>query len=415
MDSEASVRSSSKLPRWPGGLLAIYALVCGGLALAGAELQPPGWGVITRPLLGVWAIAGALLLLLGDPWWKSLLRIWVLAQTAIVIVDESGSLTLQPVANLPLQSSSPVTFDGLGLSLQGYGVNLGGLALFIAAQWIISRKWHREVPVRLWEFQALRAVRLLFLVANVAVLGHLGWRWLPVFMQKERLVVIDCPWPGVEVFLKERRLGTTPLVVTHDNMVSWGLSKPSGSQRWDVKRSNLEEGFFLMGNSGGELIHLKAPGWCEKHFASWPSEWGSRAVPWSESVSSNRCVLRVVSPAQPGLVLWQESNGPASCKPGDSVDFSVTLRHNPEDSPKSAKLATNATLVVTFMRGSSYETREVSLPVEWSHPTAGAELKHTFKVEAPKAAGNYTYRIQYRTPGSPVAPGARTYGMLAVK
>ena len=55
----------------------------------------------------------------------------------------------------------------------------------------------------------MRVVRTVFLGANVVVVAYLGWRWTPVFLVKDRLMVIDCPFPGAEVYLKDRKLGST--------------------------------------------------------------------------------------------------------------------------------------------------------------------------------------------------------------
>ncbi len=425
MDSTSTVSRSSRLPRWPGYLLAAYAIVIGVLASLAAKTYPAGWGVLTRPLLGVWAVAGGLLLLLGDPWWKPLLRLWALAQTVVIIVDPSGELTRQPGLWLGVVNSSSMSSNDQLIEAQGWGVNFMGLILLVLIQWIIVRKWHPLVPERLWEFQVLRMVRMLFLGVNLLVLAYEGWHLGPYFTEKNRLMVIDCPFPGAEVYLKDCKLGSTPLVITHDNLVSWDLSKPSGAHRCQIAPTGWDEGLALSGNSGAATLLLSPPWWCRGSFATWPSEWGPRVVPQDLRLGSNHCWLWIVSKAQPGLVLSMPESGPAAVKAGQAVEFTLALRKNPPDprmiKPAEAKGASSAGLTVTLVRGSGYETKKIPLPAEWVNLAVGAELKHTFQVPAPQIPGQYNYRISYGLYGGTNNTqrldygSARTYGVVEGK
>jgi hypothetical protein len=425
MDSQTPAPSVVKRPCWPGYLLGGYAAACGAMALASMKVSPPGWAVFTHPFLGLVGLAGGLLLLCGDPWWRPLLRFWTFAQMAVVIVDPSGELTRQPGLWLAFTNISSSTANDQVVTLQGYGVNLAGLVLFGLAQWIITRRWYLVMPGQPWQFQVLRLVRLLFLAASLVLVGYVAWTHAPLVLEKEPLMIISCPPPGAEVFLADERLGFTPLVITHDKMVAWGLSKAEGPPRCEVRRTELDDGLRLQGNRGATNLLLKPPWWCERSFETYPSEWGPRGIIINDLETSNRCTVRLIAEAKPGVVLGVSDLSPAVCKPGQPVEFTITKRCNPPDRRAPANThpssGVHAALSVTFMRGSAHSSKEVPLPAEWAVNVVGESLQQTVKVPAPEIAGKYTVRVAYQLFGSTNsrtrvdAGWARSYGYLEVK
>lgn len=425
MDSQDTVSRSSKLPRWPGYLLGLYAVVCGVIALLSIDVYPPGWAIYARPLLAVWGIGGGLLLLVGDPWWRPLLQFWTLAQAAVVVIDPSGDLTRQPGFFFGVQQIAYSTVNDQVVQARGYGVNFWGVFLFLLTQWIISRKWYATVPTQLWQFQALRAGRLLLVLATLTLLGYVGWRWAPLVLEKNPLMVITCPPPGAEIYMEERKLGSTPLVVTEEKLVKWGLSRAGGARVCSVSRTGLDDGFYLMGNSRAATVLLKPPWWCEDEFVTYPTPWGPRAVPVHDTSSPKRLHTLMIAKDQPGLVLGRPDSGPESSASGEPIKVPVVLWRNPAD-PRIKVTAppvagARAGLAFTFARGSSYTTETAELPERWSDPEIGANLSHVAQVEAPRTPGQYSYRIQYRLYASTNTARrlddgwVRTYGYLEVK
>jgi hypothetical protein len=421
--------------RWPGDLLGLYAVAAGLVAMFSASVYPCGWGVFTRPLLGLIGLAGGLLLFLGDPWWKPLLRIWTFAQAVVVVVDASGELTGQPFWWFPdapslwiIQKTSWITWVTLNdqvIGARGYGGNVLGLLLFAFTWWIIGRKWYADVPKPGWPFIALRIVRSLLVVGAAVWVGLLAFRWAPLYVAADPLMVVLCPLPGADVYLEHRRLGSTPLVVTHDKMVAWGLSRTQGVHRCAVLRPSLGDGFSLQGNSGTKTLQLKPPFWCEKSFELARTEWGPRAVLINDLGTSNRHVFRLVAKAQPGFVLGLAEGGPGVTPPGQPMPFTVGLRCNPPDprvpAPPPSPSATRAVLEIIWLSTTNQVKQEVILPAEWNNPAPGARLEHAFKVAAPAAPGKYDLRFTFgryadAQSKQPIDPGwKRTYGFVEVR
>lgn len=425
MSGVEAVPASKSRVRWPGHLLGLYAVACGGAAVLGAGVHPEGWAVFTQPLLGVIGLAGGLLALLGDPWWRPLLRLWLLAQVPVLIVDSSGELTRQPGLWFGFTAGSTGTTGTSALRLEGYGVNVAGLLLLALAHWIIARRWYADVPGALWQFQALRLVRTLFVCATFALLGYVGWGWGPLLVARQALLVVHCPLPGADVYAGEHKLGATPLILTHERLVRWGLSRADGPARCDIRPTPLGDGFILSGNRSATNLFLKPPRWCQNHFSTWPSEWGPRGAPGEVVISSNRCFARLICRSQPGYVLTVSGVTPQTCSPGQPVEFAVGVRLTSQIPPARPQTRADSgppgKLAITFLRGSAVETKEVELPPDRAGAVPGAELKHTFRIPAPQAPGRYRVRLRYVPGGSPgtepvrAAEAARTYAALEVK
>ena len=427
MNAEPQTSAPVKRPRWPGHLLGLGALATGAAVLATASVQPCGWGVYTRPFLALFALAGGVLILVGDPWWKWLLRLWALAQVAVVVVDPSGPLTRQAFVWFAWEQVSRTSVDGQVIEATGYGVNFAALALFLFIEVVISRRWHAVVPVHLWQFQVLRLARSLFVLCTLGLLAFVGWTYHPLFLQNEPLLVIDAPPPGAEVWAGDRRLGGTPLVITRESLVEWGLSKSSRPPACALKWSLLEEGLDLTGNSATTNLLLKAPGWCAKQFVSFASAWGPRALPRGGAALTpgSRVHVPITTKAQAGVAIDLGEPLPLSCAPGREADFTIVLRRNPPDPHAAgtgpAPTAARAVLKVTFQKGSIAPSTDVPLPAEWLSPPVGAALRHGFKVKVPGTPGRYLVRFSYLLYGG--AGGgqrldhgmARTYAFIEVK
>jgi hypothetical protein len=395
-------------------LLGLYAVAAGAAALISASLWPQGWGVITRPALGLAGLAGGLLLLCGDPSWRALLRLWAFAQAAVFVVDPSGELTRQPFLRLAYSSISSTTSNDQVIDAQGYGINLAGVGLLVLTQWIISRKWYMDVPIYRWQFVGLRVVRSVFLSVVLAAGGYLGWLWAPSLLAKEQLLVITSPLPGTEVFAKDRRLGWTPLVLTTPKLVEWGLSRPEGPARCHLRRAPLDNGYLLTGNKAATTLLLKPPWWCEGQFLTFESEWGRRGVPMSERHSSNRCEVLLVAKSQAGLVLSLPQGIPKTVSPGQALEFPVVLRRNPPD-PRvrvlpPTKPPLKALIVVTYALGTAYPSKQFELPDSWREPGVGAELSQLVKVAAPDKPGKYEVRVHYSLHGGASGQERLDYG-----
>jgi hypothetical protein len=425
MSDPTPTDSAKRRPRWPGILLGLYAFVAGGQALLSCHLWPEGWAVVTRPLMGAIGLTGGLLLLCGDPWWRPLLRFWALAQAAVIVVDPSGSLTHQPFLWDVGYSSVTTVIGGDQIrQMQGYGINVVALVLYGLTHWIIARKWYEDTPVVRWQFLALRVFRSLFVVVVVLVAGWLAWHWAAVLLTKNPLYVITSPLPGAEVFAGSRKLGSTPLVITQEKMVEWGLSKPEGAPRCQVARSILDEGLTLTGNKDSTLASFKPPWWCEGKFETFASENGPLALVINDLVGSNRCEILLMAKAQPGLTLSLPDGLPATAPAGGPVQLAVGLHRNPPD-PRlmvslQARPEQRAVLGVTFLMGSSTVTREVPLPEAWRDPAVGSMPPQSCKVNAPEKPGRYQVRVQYRlyrdAGNQRIDFGwARTYGVIEVK
>ena len=424
MESDDTGNRPSVFPRWPGYLLGTYAIVAGVVAFISLQVYPQGWAVYSRPLLAAWGLAGGLLLWLGDPWWKPLLLLWILAQAAVVVVDPSGDLTRQPGFFFGIKHIAYSTSNGQVIQAHGYGVNFWGVVLFLVAQWIISHKWYPLVPGNLWQFKALRLVRLFFVVFNLLVLGHVGWHWGRLLTEPKPLLVISCPPPGAVVYAEDHKLGSTPLVVTQDKLVEWNLSRAGGPAVARVAPSGFDEGFKLSGNSRATTILLRPPWWCRQSFVTFSSEWGPRAIPINNTASSCGGGAMLIAKAQSGLVLDSVS-APASCLAGRPFDLTVTLHRNPVDPRVTIDIPSysgeEAALIVTFGRKTSYSTEKVRLPAAWASPAVGAALQQAVPVSAPRTPGHYEYRVEYalyantntlqRLDGGSV----RNYGVLEVK
>ncbi|MBI5383200.1 MAG: hypothetical protein HZA90_00790 [Verrucomicrobia bacterium] len=417
MDLQETGSAPQTTARWPGYLLGLYAITCGVLTLTSIQLYPPGWGNFTRPLLAVWGITAGLMLLVGDPWWKGLLRVWLLVQVVVLTLDPSGPITKQAGPWMASQNLNWIVSGDQVIQARGAGVNFAAIVLFALAQWILARRWHPKVPDQLWHFQVLRFARTLFVAATVAGLGYLGWQLAPPLLARDALFVIHSPVPGADVYAEGRKLGSTPLVVTHEKMVSWGLSKPSSAAKCVLIPTSLDEGLHLVGNSGAAAILFKPPAWCASQFATCESEWGPRAIPFSMVLGSNRCDVMFVSQAQPGVILSMPEGSPRTGKPGQPAQFAVAMKRNP--APLQGAPA-RATLGVTFARGTSQETAEVTLPAEWASTNTVKKL-HQFHVTVPKVPGKYSVRFQYQLFGGTNgqqrldAGWSRTYGFLEVK
>ncbi len=125
----------------PGIILAVYTLVAAAVTLWGFS---PVTGVAdyTRSLLALLGIAGAILLLVGNPLWKPLLILWAVAQIPVIIVDPSGELTRQFLF-VGVSSTESHSFNGQITDMSGFGLNFWGVVLLIAVVLIGRRRQPR--------------------------------------------------------------------------------------------------------------------------------------------------------------------------------------------------------------------------------------------------------------------------------
>jgi hypothetical protein len=415
---------------WPGYVLGIYALVCGIWAILSASFYPPGWAVISRPALGCVGVMAGLLLLLRDDGWKPLLQLWFLAQTAIVIVDPSGPLTAQPGLHINCIRYGARSSSGpLLLNFTGYGVNFGALILLVLVWMVLAKRWH-PVDAGRWLERVGGFLEIVFFVAVLAGGAYAGWRWAKPLLDRDALMVIDSPPPGAEVYLKDKLLGTTPLAITQEKLVEWGLSKSGAVKKCTVSLSPLGN-ILLQGSSGtGELL-LKPPAWLIADYVTMPTPWGIRGLTTvRNSHASKYWSVLLLSKKQPGLLLDQPLIEPYECKPGERIKIAVQMWRNAEDPrvlmPHPAAPALGARLAVLFWRpdkfsGRSYFTTNFDLPPTWTHLAVGESVSNVVTVPAPLVPGAYTIRLSCAMIGATNRPLASvfdpysSFGLLQVK
>jgi len=243
------------------------------------------------------------------------------------------------------------------------------------------------------------------------------------------LLVIDCPLPGADVYAKERKLGSTPLVVTSEKLVEWGLSKAADETKCRLGPGPLEAGPWLAGAGAGVELLLKAPDWCAERYLGMNTPWGRRTVSeLGPQVLSGTWSHPLVCRSQAGLVFDEPILVPSVCRPTQPVLFTVTLRRNPPElawgSPPVRVEGGYAQLAIVFWptlsRVATHSTTNIPLPSAWGHLEAGQSLTHDFTCLAPGLPGLYQVAIHYRLSegaNRPIRAGServRTYGLLQV-
>lgn len=415
---------------WPSYFVAVWAIASGILALSSFSIYPAGWAVFTRPFLAIVGIAGGLLVFCGDPWWKPLLRIWALAQVAVIVVDPSGELTRQPLlwfVALTRGTGIASTADQV-VAIRTFGINFMGVLLYLFLWYIISQRYYQDVPARAFQFLALRVVRSLFVAVTLIYAACLAWFWgKPWIESRQALAMIDCPPPGMEVYAGPVRLGTAPLAITHDKLVAWGLSKQDRPPRAQLNVNPMGNGLLLAGNSAATNLLFKPVWWCANRYATYQSEWGLRGVPDPDLVRCGPTNARVslISTQSFGMVLTARPPNPAVPAPGELIEIPFELRRNPRDirvpHTPPAEARGRPVMGLVFMKGSSVQTRQADLPPEFANPPIGSVLSQTCKVAAPDTPGRYEYWLVHdvlsaTNTSKKVDYGrARTYGVLEVK
>ncbi len=388
---------------WPGYVLGGYALICGGLAIHSARFYPQGWAVLSRPALGGVGVMAGLMLLLRDAWWKPLLQFWLLAQAAVLIVDPSGPLTWQPGLHIVCMRFGSRLFSGpVLLTFTGCGVNFGALLLLVLVWVVLAKKWY-PVGAGRWLDRLAGFFEIVFLAAVVAGGVYAGLRWAKPLFDQDALLVIDSPPPGAQVYLKDKLLGSTPLAVTPQKLVQWGLSKPGAGNKCILSPSPLGNGLVLQGASAtGELL-FQPPAWLAADYVTMPTPWGSRGLtPIRNYNASNYWSVPLLSRKQPGLVLDQPVIEPSECKPGGRITIAVRMWRNAADPrvPASppAEPALSARLSVLFWRPNNFSagssaTTNLALPPAWTNLAVGETVSNVLTLPAPFMPGAYTVRL----------------------
>jgi len=414
---------------WPGYVLGAYALICGALAVVSARVYPHGWAVITVPALGCVGVMAGVMLLLRDGWWKPLLQLWLLAQAAVVIVDTSGPLTRQPGLHINYIRFGAVTSSGpLLLDYTGWGINFAAVILLVLVWVVLSKRWY-PAGAGPWLNRIGALFEIVFLVAMVAGCAYAGLRWARPLLNKDALMVIDSPPPGAGVWLKDKFLGWTPLAVTQEKLLEWGLSKPGVAGKCAVSRAPLESGLLLQGSSAtGELL-FKPPDWLAADYVTAEMPWGFRGLtPIRTYYTSNYWSVPLLSKEQPGLVLGRPVIEPSACKPGEPVKIAVQMWRNaddprlrihlPEEQVQSARLSVLFWRQITATVGST-DTTNLDLPPAWAHLAVGQTVSNTVTLSAPRMPGTYTIRLACSMRGATNQPvGFEPYfsfGLLNVK
>jgi hypothetical protein len=426
MEPQEPVTTPIKTRKWPGDVLGGYALLCGLGAMLFASLYPPGWAAMTRPALGVVGVVAGLLFFLRDRWWKPLLLFWLAAQVPVIIVDPSGELTRQPGFRLNFigQNMNPAEGPTV-LEASGFGIEFAAVLLIIAVRFILANRWYRAEPGP-GLFRGLAgALRVLPFVVVVSVAACVGTRWSKLRLRHDALLTLDCPFPGADIYAGDKKLGSTPLMITGDRLVEWGLNRPDAKSACWLNPTATDQGLALFsGNSSMEIL-FKAPDWCASHFQNVRTPWGIRAVPdLGRGHSSNYWSVPLTSQSQPGLVLNELGIEPSVCRPGQEVGFTVQLRHNPPDPrmrrPVPPLQGTRAELVVFFWHRAGYSSSNIELPLPWARLGFGQVVTHAFKVTAPSQPGTYTVHCKYKLTENIRRAGTyyswiRTYGILEVQ
>ena len=411
---------------WPGYALGAYALICGASAVLSARVYPHGWAVITVPALGCVGVTAGLMLLLRDGWWKPLLHLWLLAQVAVVIVDVSGPLTWQPGLHINVIRFGAITSSGPWIEdYSGCGVNVAAVILLVLVWVVLAKRWY-PAGAGSWLNRVAATLEIVFLVAALACAAYAGLRWAKPLLNRDALVVIDSPPPGAGVWLQDKFLGFTPLAVTQQKLVEWGLSKPGAAGKCAVSPSPFDNGILLLGASAtGELL-FKPPDWLAADYVTAVTPWGIRGLtPMHGSYASNYWSVPLLSKRQPGLVLGQPVIEPSECKPGEPVKIAVQMWRNADD-PRNPvhfpeEQAQSARLSVLFWRQGSMNTTNLDLPPAWAHLAVGQTVSNTVTLPAPLMPGTYTIRLHCAMLGEtnrPMQDGFDPYfsfGLLNVK
>ena len=198
---------------WPGYIIAVYALTVGLASILFENFATPGWGISTRPLLGLLGVTGALLLLLRDSWWKAVLILWLIAQIPLIIIDPSGELTKQAGLFLSFKATGPMIWtNGVLSEIRAYGANLAAVGLLALIVWTINRGWFPQGPGPRWMRFLSGAIQLMLLAAFALGL-FFGYRWAKPWVDKDVALVIDALPPGTEVYANEKGLGLTRMAL----------------------------------------------------------------------------------------------------------------------------------------------------------------------------------------------------------
>lgn len=394
---------------WPGYVLGVYALICGVSAILSASTIPHGWAFITRPVLGCVGVMAGLMLLLRDGWWKLLLQLWLLAQVAVVIVDLSGPLTAQSGLHITCVRYGGSTSVGPELQdFTGWGVDFGALILLVLVWVIMAKRWY-PVDAGRWLNGVAGVLKIVFLVAALAGGVYACLRWAKPLLNRDALMVIDSPPPGAEVYLKDKLLGSTPLAVTQENLVEWGLSKTDAAKKCTISLSPLQN-ILLQGASGtGELL-FKPPAWLAADYVTMPTTWGIRGVtPIRNYYTSNYWSVPLLSNRQPGLLLDRPVIEPSDCRPGERIKIAVQMWRNADDpravAPPPKEQVLSAQLSVLFWKQinssvGGYSTTNLELPPAWTHLAVGQTVSNVVTVTAPSSPGIYTIRLNYLMMGA---------------
>jgi hypothetical protein len=295
---------------------------------------------------------------------------------------------------------------------------------------VLAKRWY-PVDAGRWLDRIAGFFEIVFLVAVLAGGVYAGLRWAKPLLNRDAMTVIDSPPPGAVVYLKDKLLGSTPLAVTQEKLVEWGLSKPDAGKKCIVSSSPLGDGLLLQGSSATGELQFKPPAWLAADYMAMPTPWGIRGLTTMPNhYASNYWSVLLLSKEQPGLLLDQPVIEPSDCKPGEPIKIAVQMWRNAGDSrvpaPPPAEQVLTARLSVLFWRqnnfpGASYFTTNFELPPAWAHLTVGGTVSNVVTLSAPLMPGTYTIRlgcvlagVTNRPLGSDFEPDF-SFGLLNVK
>jgi hypothetical protein len=370
------------------------------------------------------------MLLLRDGWWKPLLHLWLLAQAAVVIVDTSGPLTWQPGLHINvIRFGGGISSGPVLLNYSGHGVNFAAVILLVMVWVVLAKRWY-PVGAGPWLNRVAATLEIVFLVAVLAGGAYAGLRWARPLLNRDALMVIDSPPPGAGVWLQDKFLGFTPLAVTQEKLVEWGLSKPGAAGKCTVSSSPLGNGLLLQGASAAGELLFKPPDWLAADYVTVPTPWGIRGVtPIRNYYPSNYWPVPLLSKREPGLVLGRPVIEPSECKPGEPVKIAVQMWRNandpritwgfpPEEQPLNAQLSVEFLSERDLFR-KSYSRTNADLPPAWTHLAVGETVSNAVTLPSPLMPGIYTVRLACLMTGAtnqPLGIGPYiSFGLLNVK
>lgn len=202
--------------------------------------------------------------------------------------------------------------------------------------------------------------------------------------------LIDADVPGTEVFLRDKLLGTTPLILSRSRCAALGLPTTPDSF---VDHDGWGEGILMCDpkTEAQTRLMLKVPPTETAKYLHYETPWGTRTKQRGGLIFPNGAHSAFQPGTQNGKTLDVSLTFNSSPAAADQT-LSVTVRViNPTPAPvtgfRPSLMFLWGTLDVNWQ---SRFTREFPLPPEWSTIPAGKSLETVVEIPLPTAPGDYS-------------------------